>query len=224
MMANTVPTGTFSPGWTRNLSITPLVKTSISISAFSVSTSAMMSPRWIRSPKFLRQRKSLPAVMSAPSCGITNSAMARDHLQRRTGNFFHFWQGHCLEMFCVGHRDFGTAHARHRCVQVVEDLFHDLGADFGGKTSGAPRFIYNHCAVRFHYGVENCRTVERSQDAQIDHFRINSFFCQQVRRLHGLSKRTAVGDKGDVLSWTKYRRPADVGCFCSLVNVTLQRV
>ena len=41
MSARGVPTGTFAPGWTRSVSITPLVKTSTSITPFSVSTSAI---------------------------------------------------------------------------------------------------------------------------------------------------------------------------------------
>ena len=45
MTASTVPTGTFSPGWTRIRSITPLTKISMSIKPFSVSTSATISPR-----------------------------------------------------------------------------------------------------------------------------------------------------------------------------------
>ena len=68
----------------------PLVKISTSMSALSVSTSAMMSPRQMLSPTFLRQPSSLPALISAPSCGMTNSAMARNHFPGRANDFLDF--------------------------------------------------------------------------------------------------------------------------------------
>ena len=75
MMASAVPTGTFVPGSTRSLSSTPLVKTSTSMSALSVSTSAMMSPRSTASPGCFSHSISVPALMSAPSAASTNSAI-----------------------------------------------------------------------------------------------------------------------------------------------------
>ena len=90
------------------------------------------------SPTFLRQPKSLPALMSAPSCGMTNSAMARDHLPGRGDDFLNFRQSRRLEMLRVRHGHFRAAHARHGRVEIIEGILHDLGADFGGEASRAP--------------------------------------------------------------------------------------
>ena len=75
--ASGVPTGTLVPSSISSFSITPSRNTSTSMSALSVSTSAMMSPRVTRSPGCLRHATSVPASMSAPRIGITNSAISR---------------------------------------------------------------------------------------------------------------------------------------------------
>ena len=75
MTASGVPTGTSVPGSISICSITPVVKTSTSTSALSVWTTAMMSPRLTASPGCFSQAASVPALMSAPSEGMTKSAI-----------------------------------------------------------------------------------------------------------------------------------------------------
>jgi hypothetical protein len=75
MMASGVPTGTFAPGCASSVSTTPSSNTSISIAPFSVSTTAMMSPRATAWPGWRSHSTSVPASIAAPSDGILNSAM-----------------------------------------------------------------------------------------------------------------------------------------------------
>jgi hypothetical protein len=75
MIAMTAPTGTLSPGLVMSRSMMPVVWDSTSMAAFSVSTSAMISPLVMRSPSFFFHCTKMPSVMSAPSVGIRNSAM-----------------------------------------------------------------------------------------------------------------------------------------------------
>ncbi|KXJ99691.1 MAG: hypothetical protein UZ03_NOB001003089 [Nitrospira sp. OLB3] len=71
-----MPTATLSPGFESNRSMTPLWCDSTSIAAFSVSTSAMISPFAIGSPSRFFHCTKVPSVISAPSVGMMNSAMA----------------------------------------------------------------------------------------------------------------------------------------------------
>ena len=79
MIAIRPPTGTAVPGVTRSFRRTPEPNASSSMSALSVSISAMMSPPEIRSPSCLSQRSSFPVSIASDSFGITTlvTAMAR---------------------------------------------------------------------------------------------------------------------------------------------------
>jgi hypothetical protein len=71
--------GATSPAGTRILRRTPAPNASISTSALSVSTSARMSPPWIRSPSFLSHLMIFPLSIASESLGITTlvTAMAQ---------------------------------------------------------------------------------------------------------------------------------------------------
>src|SRR6185369_3607993 len=139
--ASTVPVGTVAPGSMRMRSSTPLTKTSTSIRPFSVSTSAMMSPRATRSPGRLRHAMSVPAVMSAPRIGIRNSAIAAEQGPGRRRDRHGLRQRGVLHVPGVGDRDLGAAQPLHGAVQVVEAPLHDLGAHLGGEAAGAPALV-----------------------------------------------------------------------------------
>ena len=71
MMAMGVPTGTEAPSAIRRLSSTPSSNASKSITALSVSTSAITSPGETLSPSFLRHFCSTPIFIVSESCGIS---------------------------------------------------------------------------------------------------------------------------------------------------------
>ena len=76
MIAIRPPTGTAVPGVTRSFRRTPEPNASSSMSALSVSISAMMSPPEIRSPSCLSQRSSFPVSIASESFGITTLVTA----------------------------------------------------------------------------------------------------------------------------------------------------
>src|SRR3989304_92037 len=146
-MASPVPVGTVAPGWTSISSMTPLTKISTSITPLSVSTVAMMSPRFTPSPGFFRQATRVPALMSAPRMGILNSAMASEHLVNGRHDGSGLRQRGVLHVLGVRHRHLRAAHAGHRPVEVVEAALHELGADFRREAAHPPALVHDHRAV-----------------------------------------------------------------------------
>ena len=71
-----VPMGAVSPAGTRILRSTPAPNASISTSALSVSTSATMSPPWIRSPSFFSHLMIFPLSIASESLGMTTFVTA----------------------------------------------------------------------------------------------------------------------------------------------------
>src|SRR5689334_21325435 len=114
------------------------------MAAFSVSTSAMISPFFTRSPGFFFHATSLPSVMSEPRIGMTNSAMTHLHLSlpqgvmNRVHDALHAGKGGVFKVFGVGNRHFRAAHSGDGAVEIIEGTFHDLRADLCGKTPGPP--------------------------------------------------------------------------------------
>src|SRR5579859_7958092 len=74
MTARGAPTLALPPSGTRMAAIAPVSKDSLSITALSVSISAMTSPCLIFSPSFLRHLTTVPSVMVSLICGMVNSA------------------------------------------------------------------------------------------------------------------------------------------------------
>ena len=109
-------------------STTPLSKISTSITPFSVSTSATMSPRLTASPGCFRQSTRVPASMSAPSVGMRNSAMAPHHLSTDATIVSACGSAASSRCFGIRHRHLGAAHARHRRIELVERPLHDARA------------------------------------------------------------------------------------------------
>src|SRR5262249_37875761 len=107
----------------RSFSTTPEAKHSTSINPLSVSISAMISPRSILSPGFFIQAMSLPASISAPSAGITNSAMSH-HLLYSFYYLAGLWQCGVFKVFRVRHRRLFAAYARDRRVEFIEGVLH----------------------------------------------------------------------------------------------------
>src|SRR5512143_4251676 len=146
--ASVVPTGTFSPGWTINESITPLSKISTSITPFSVSTSATTSPRLTASPGLTRQSTMVPNCMSAPSEGMRNSLMTGHHPARRGNDGRHLRNRRVFKMLRIGHRHFGAAHPRHRRIEIIKSVLHDARHDFGRDAAAFPALVDDESAVR----------------------------------------------------------------------------
>src|SRR5574341_1396279 len=211
MIASGVPTGTFSPGRTRIRSTTPGTKTSTSIAPLSVSTSAIMSPRRTASPGCLYHVTRRPAVMSAPSTGMRNSATAVSqdlpHLCDDAGSL---GQRRVLEMFWVGYGHFGRTYARDRSGELGERSFHDSGAHFGCETSGAPRLIHHDCASRLPHRCEDRRIVEGPQRAQVHDLSLDSLRRELCGGIERLADGPPVSDNRDVRPRPSNRRVPDV--------------
>src|SRR3989338_8974900 len=204
--ASTVPVGTVAPGWTRIFSITPPTKTSTSMSPLSVSTSAMISPRFTVSPGCFRQTISVPAVMSAPRIGITNSTTAAEHLLDRGNDGRRLRQRGVLHVLRVRHRDLGAADARHRPVEVVEAALHDPRAHLPGAAAPPPPLLHDHGAVGPGDRGEDARGVEGTERAQVDDLGLDPLHGEPVGGLQRLAERAPVGDEGEGVP-----RPADLG-------------
>jgi hypothetical protein len=71
---STAPTGAFCPSATATWASVPDSNASISITALSVSTSAMGSPALTASPSFFRHRTTVPSVIVSLNCCIVISA------------------------------------------------------------------------------------------------------------------------------------------------------
>ena len=74
------PMAADSPAGTKILRSTPAPNASISTSALSVSTSARMSPPWIRSPSFFSHLMILPLSIASESLGMTTFVTAMGQL------------------------------------------------------------------------------------------------------------------------------------------------
>src|SRR5688572_13774551 len=68
-----LPTGTFCPSFATMLASVPLSKLSISITALSVSISAIISPTFTWSPSFLSHLTTVPSVIVSLCCGMVIS-------------------------------------------------------------------------------------------------------------------------------------------------------
>src|SRR6516225_7500786 len=203
------------------------------MSAFSVSTSATMSPRLTRSPGLIFQAMSLPASMSAPRLGMRNSVIflmaARYracirirsccfscHGANRARDRFRLRQGSLLQMLRVWHRDFSAANALNGSVQVVEGLFHDSRADLSGDAAAAPALIDNKRAVCPPDGVHKRFGIERPERPEIDHFALDSFRREGVRGLKGFEDVCAVGDDRHIAAAANNLGSIDIHCVGAL--------
>src|SRR5437899_10329563 len=154
------PTGALLPAATRILRSTPEPNASISTSALSVSTSARMSPDWMRSPSFLSHLMILPVSICSESLGMTTlvTAMAQSApVAVRTMCIGHAADGlddavlgrrlELLEVARVGHRRRHAGDALNGRVEVVEGLLGDDGRELGAHAGEAGARLHHHRAV-----------------------------------------------------------------------------
>src|SRR6478609_9885817 len=110
---------------------TPSLKLSTSISDFSVSTTAMMSPRRTSSPDLTRHSRTVPASMSAPREGMVNVDTSAHRPVGCRDNVGQARQGGLLHVVGVGHRHLGGTHSLDGRVELIEGLLGHPGGDFG---------------------------------------------------------------------------------------------
>src|SRR5260370_38012471 len=136
MVAITAPTGALSPSLNLICSSTPSSNDSSTMSALSVSTSAIASPRAILSPGCLSHRRILPSSIVSESLGIVISLLMIFRTQvsgqflRRFHDVTRARQGGVLEMLVIWHRTVERGNADDRCVERVEGGLVNLCRDF----------------------------------------------------------------------------------------------
>src|SRR5215467_8894328 len=117
------------------------------MSALSVSTSAIASPRAILSPGCLSQRRILPSSIVSESLGIVISLLIvlaqqlLGQLFRGLDDIAGAWQRRVLEMPVVGHRSVERGDSRDRRVERIERGFVNLRGDFRSGPSRAPTLV-----------------------------------------------------------------------------------
>src|SRR5690349_911298 len=154
--------------------MTPVSKTSTSMVAFSVSTTAMMSPRFTTSPGLTSHSMMVPASMSAPSAGMQNSATSAHHGRHGFDDCRYPWNSSLFQVFRVRHRRFGTAYAGDRHVKFVKGAFHDARANLGGDTAAAPPLIDDNCPMSPRDRFEDRLAIKRAQRPEVDDFRVDA--------------------------------------------------
>ena len=129
---------------------TPSSNISTSIAPFCVSTTAITSPFFTRSPGLTSHSTKVPASMSAPSAGIRKSlttGLAGSHETARRGGYFcRLGQCSILQMRRIGHRHFPAAHAPQRRIEFEESLLGDPHANLGGQRPALPAFVDDDAA------------------------------------------------------------------------------
>src|SRR5579875_58821 len=210
MSARTVPTGTFSPSCTVKLCTMPFTNTSISIAPFSVSTTAITSPRLMRSPGLTSHCTRVPASMSAPSDGIRNSITFAHHRAHGLHHRRRLRQRRFLQMPGIGHRYFGAAYARNRRVEFVKRTFHDARADLGRDAAAAPSFVDYHRAMGPRHRGENRFGIQRAQRAQVEYLGVDAARRQLLGGAQRLAQRAAVGNQADIRAGAAHRSMIDL--------------
>src|SRR5439155_2606040 len=203
-----VPTGAWLPAGTRILRRTPEPNASISTSALSVSTSARMSPDWMRSPSCLSHLMILPISICSESLGITTLVTAMASVAPvavlvadATDRLDDALLGGRLGLLEVARVRHGRRHARHaldRRVEVVEGGLLNLGGDLRAhaREAGA-RLDHDHAVGLAHRGQDGLG-VHRHQRARIDDLHGDAVLLQLLGRLHRAVHHAHVGDDGDV--------------------------
>src|SRR5215470_13282278 len=151
--AMSVPTGASSPAGTRILRRTPAPNASISTSALSVSTSARMSPAWMRSPSFLSHLMILPVSIASESLGMSTLETAisvspvavgvADAAHRLDDALLGGRLG-ALEIAGVRHRRGHAGHALDGRVEIVEGLLGDDGGELRAHAREAGARLHHH--------------------------------------------------------------------------------
>src|SRR5262245_59215591 len=170
------PTGTALPAGWRILRRTPAPNASISTSALSVSTSARMSPAWIRSPAFLTHLMILPVSIASESLGMSTLETAisvvpvavgvADATHRFDDPFLGRRLG-ALEIARVGHRRGHAGHALDGGVEIVEGLLGDDGGELRAHAREAGACLHHHRSVRLAHRFQDGGRVQRLQRARV---------------------------------------------------------
>src|SRR5512143_1395122 len=180
--------------------MTPASKISMSMMPLVVSTLATTSPRFTLSPGFTSQVVSVALSMSAPSEGITKSAIGSGSERAPGGgdDRRHLRQRGFLEVLRVRDRHLDTADALERRVEVVERILRDPGHDLGREAAAAPALVDDHGAMRLAHRRKHGRRVERPQAPKVDDLGADAAGCELARGRQRLAKAAAVRHERDV--------------------------
>ena len=167
-----------SPTSTRNSSTMPSCQISMSMSDFSVSTTATTSPRWTVSPTRDAPLDDAPFVHVGAErrqcvlerrarvdvghrCGADQVASAGDDVVdlRDRGS---------LEVLRVGDRHLGSGEAGNRRVERPEARLGDRCSDLGAEAAGAPALVDDERTMGAFDRLGERGQVERAQRPQID--------------------------------------------------------
>src|SRR5690348_16160513 len=100
---------------------------------------------------------------------------ARSHLVGRRN-------GEILQNRTERHGDVQGAHPLHWSVQMIEGLFVDTAADFGGDAEALMPLVHDNNPARFLNRLQQAFLVERHNRAWIDHFGADPLRSENVGR------------------------------------------
>src|SRR6266581_1849364 len=185
--------GTVCPSPTLISLSTPAAGAGISASTLSVEISNSGSSRSTLSPGFFSHLVMVPSKMLSPIWGITistamiallfslKSLIPRQFLRGRK-NFFRVGQEIFFQRGRIGHGRIERGHTHQRPIQILERLFKQDRGDFASNSAGLCVFVNHEAFVRLLDRIQNRLFIEGQQRAQIDHFRLDAFLRQRVRR------------------------------------------
>ena len=198
--AMTLLTGIFlQPASTSRRATTPSSAHSNSITALSVSISAISEPGSTLSPFLTHHRARVPSFMVGESAGIRR---AIGMMIFRLCLFFVFCifvfcflffiaeffdataylldvgQGEGFEVSCVWQRNIFGGYSHYWCVEPIEGLFVHLRGDFASDCGEAPAFFDDEHAVSFTQGFDEGWGIEGSDSSEIDNFAFDSLFFE----------------------------------------------
>src|SRR5690349_773363 len=185
--ATSSDTGTVAPAGTTCLSSVPAARATSSITALSVSTSAKTSPTATVSPSRFFHSTRRPSSIVGESASITTlvgiGSVEVEHRARRGDHLAGIDFRGALELLVVGHGDVGTGHADHRSVELVECLALNGVRHLRADAREGPSFLGHHTPVRLRHRLEQGRGIERTDGPEVEHFGVDLFARQGLRRL-----------------------------------------
>src|SRR3990167_769808 len=119
------------------------------MAAFSVSTTATISPRFTPSPGRTRHSARVPASISAPSEGMRNSATFSYHALNGCDDAGHLRDRRILKVLGVRHGHLDAADSRHGSVKLVEGVLHDARHDLGREDRKSTRLNSSHSQISY---------------------------------------------------------------------------
>src|SRR4051794_9520266 len=198
IVASTPPTSTVFPASAATSPSVPSCSASRSRLTLSVSISSTGSPFFTASPAFLYQRTTFPSAIASPILGMMISAIRVHHFLHRRDDVLLVRRRQQLEIARVRHRHVLARDARHRRIELVEDVLGDAGRDLRRRAERLPLLLHDDAAMRSRNRLVRGIEIERAQRTKVDDLALDAFFGELLGRDQRHLQHAAVRNDGDV--------------------------